>query len=38
MNSLINKNLKRLPQIDSFYIGVVLCMIVLSIKIFIEKG
>jgi hypothetical protein len=37
MNSLIKKATSRL-KIDGFYTGILLCMIILAIKIFINKS
>jgi hypothetical protein len=37
MFSLINKNIKHRLRVDGFYICMVLCMMILAVKIYIEK-
>lgn len=38
MNFLVNKGARRRLKVDGFYIGGLLCMVILAIKFFIDRG
>jgi hypothetical protein len=38
MNFFVNRSAKRRLKVDGFYIGGLLCMIILAIKFFIDRS